>query len=666
MILSESSQTKETTPDTPRIDGLADSYQAVFTGFSTGIRPPPPIDFTLWASQNIEFGAESQFRGKYNPDLFPFFREPLSCLQPDHPAREVIIMKSAQLGGTVIAQVFVGASIDLDPGPILYVHPTIDNALRWIRTKWNAFVRQSAALKKLFLYEKTRDSTNTTLYKERRDQRGHLLVSGANSAASLSMISAARQVQDDLSKWENNESGDPESQADKRSQAFEYAKLLKISTPHIEAHCRITKNWKRSDQRKFHVPCPWCDHYQPLEWENFKQSLYKGMDPAEAHFTCPECGGVIEHHHKEQIVAAGKWVAANPDSKVPGFYIWSAYAPIITWSRIADEYFKAEGSPQAEQSFINDVVGLAYELKGEAPPWKDIKDRADNNDYQTGRIPPGALLLAIGVDVQGDRVEWLLKGFGRNLQRWTIQHGVIDGHISEQRCRDGLDALLRREWKNEYGRTFKADIMAVDFNYDKNDVTDWAKRWAESRVILVRGASSHHAPPIVEVKYEKNNKGKTVKSKAKNRYFNVGVSGLKASLYKHLAKKDKAERGYCHFPNDLTEDYFLQLTSEKRVPEKKKNGATELVWVKASDVRNEILDMEIQAEAAARRKGWHNASEDDWDRLSAARETPPPDAQLDLLDNTSIATSKTAPPPAATVSPDKKKASGRRVRSKGI
>lgn len=649
MNLNEKSENQEAKPQPPLIEGLADAEHAVFGGYATGLRPPPPIDYTAWAEQNIVFGADSPLPGKYDSRYFPFFREPLACLQPDHGCREVVILKSAQIGGTVIAQVFVGASIDQDPSPILYVHPTIDNGLRWIRTKWNPFVRQSDSLRALFSFEKTKDTSNTVFFKERRDQRGHLLVSGANSAASLSMVSFPRQVQDDLAKWENNDSGDPEGQADSRSQAYEWAKILKISTPHLEGACRITKAWKRSDQRKYHVPCPHCGHEHPLEWENFKKSLEDGMDPLKAHFTCPECGGIIEHHHKEEMVKNGRWVAADPSSRVPGFYIWSAYSPVFSWSRIAEEWFKAKDTPELEHRFMNDVVGLAYEQKGEAPPWKDIKARAGG--YERGIIPAGALLLTIGVDCQGDRVEWLLKGFGPEHRRYTIEHGVIDGHISEERAQKALNALLSRKWRNVAGRYLVADMMAIDANYDTEIVMEWAKTKPESQVMAIRGARGEHVPILTPVKRERRLNGKIVPNQ--KRFWNIGVSALKSALYKHLEKTDPINRGFCAFPDGLDDDYFIQLCSEKRVIRQLKGGYVQITWEKIPGTRNEILDMEIYAEAAARRRGWATMSEENWENLRAERETPPPDRQLDMLEQNMIP--QNAPKPA-----------GRKVRSKGI
>jgi hypothetical protein len=53
---------------------------------------------------------------------------------------------------------------------------------------------------------------------------GALLISGANSEASTSMVSIEKQVQDDLAKWEGDE-----GQADSRSASREFAKILKTS-----------------------------------------------------------------------------------------------------------------------------------------------------------------------------------------------------------------------------------------------------------------------------------------------------------------------------------------------------------------------------------------------------------------------------------------------------
>ena len=83
------------------------------------------------------------------------------------------------------------------------------------------------------------------------------------------------------------------------------------------------------------VSCPHCGYEHPLEPENFVANIDEGLQPDRAHFTCPECGGVIEERHRAGIVAKGNWVAHNPGAIDVSFYVWSAYAPFGSLGRIA-------------------------------------------------------------------------------------------------------------------------------------------------------------------------------------------------------------------------------------------------------------------------------------------------------------------------------------------
>jgi phage terminase large subunit GpA-like protein len=597
-----------------------------------------------WAEDNIVFDNDNRFPGPYKADRFPFFKKILHALEPDHPASIVVLMGSAQTGKTITAEVFMGAILTLIGGSVFYVTATIDMAGLWFLEKWNAFVTGTKALARIMPVTKSsRDRANRATYKQSLDGKSSIRAAGANSAKSLSSMTYRYQVHDEMGKWDDNEHGDPEDQADMRSQSWgPWAKIFKISTPGVKGICRIAKNYERSNQQEYHLRCPHCSFKQALEWDNFKHSLYEGMEYSEAHFTCVKCGEKIEHHHKEGMLQASisdpdAWVANNPKSDIEGFYIWLAYSPLQDWAYIARRYFKALGDPRAEQTFMNEVVGLPYEQKGDAPPWEELHKRAVENEegYPQGIIPPGAILLTIGMDVQGDRVDWLLKGWGSNLRRWTIQHGVIQGHISEQSTRDAMDILAKREWKNIFGRSFRADMIAIDANWETNSVKDWAKRFPESCVITVKGAREYTAVPIRLVKEERRKDGK-IKNRQK-RHWLIGVSGMKAALYKLLEKEDPLARGYCGFAVDLETDYFKQLCSEKRVLEtNKKTGHSTMKWVRLPDVRNEILDMENYAEAAARRLGWHEWDDKMWEAMRAEREKPLPDQQLDLLEPTAF------------------------------
>lgn len=598
---------------------------------SNVLEPPEDVDYLRWAVENIEFSKrESEFDGSYNTELFKFFEEILKALGPDDPCRIVTLRKSAQLGGTVLANIFTGGSMDMDPGDFLYVHPTHDNAVRWSKMKLAPMLKGTAALRKIFPM-KARDGQDSVTYKERRDGRGALLISGANSPASLSQVSMNRQVQDDLAKWEMNSAGDPETQADSRSNGREFAKIFKVSTPMVLPGCRISANFDAGSQEEPYVPCPQCKHMHVLEWESMLQALDE-EHPENAHFVCPECGFPIEDHHRSDMVPHVEWRAKNPKLKRyhRSFDLWSALSPLQSFERIARSWIAAKGDPPKEQTFWNDVVGKPYRVLGESPPWEDLRDRASEADYAHGNIPAGYPLVTCGVDCQGDRVEWQVVAWGTNKRRAIVEYGVFPGHISDEKCQANLNGLLKQGFRNAYGRKVEIDLLAIDGNAYTEDVWDWARKHPAGRVIMVRGVHPEGAPLLAQVKKERNRRGKLVRYS--KRFFNFASSVLKMSLYRNLKKDDPEERGFVALPKGLDDEFYRQLTAESRKAQKAKSGFTRYLWVKDPNQDNEGLDTHLQAEAAATRLGVRSLPDSEWDRLLAERECPPADVQGDFED----------------------------------
>ena len=159
---------------------------------------------------------------------------------------------------------------------------------------------------------------------------------------------------------------------------------------------------------------------------------------------------------------------------------------------------------------------------------------------------------------------------------------------------------------------------------------DWAKRHPASKVMMVRGAKSDLAPPLVKVKREKNKEGKPLRYAG--RFFNVGVAGMKMALYANLKKTDPLARGFCGYPAGLDDDFFQQLCAERRVLKKTKTGFDQYQWIKDAAQRNEVLDTENYCEAAALRLGWRTLRDEAWDALEAELEKPQPGRQTDFED----------------------------------
>ena len=103
------------------------------------------------------------------------------------------------------------------------------------------------------------------------------------------------------------------------------------------------------------------------------------------------------------------------------------------------------------------------------------------------------------------------------------------------------------------------------------------------------------------------------------------------ALYRNLAKEDPLAQGFVAFPRGLDDEYFRQLTAERRTPEKR-HGFVVYRWTKDETQANEGLDTMLQAEAAAIKYGVRGLPEAIWARLEAERETPVPESQPELFD----------------------------------
>ncbi len=646
---------------------LRAAREVVALAAARAMMPPPPPDITRWCEENITFDQRSPMPGPFRIAAFPFLREIHEVLSPEHPCREVTVSKSAQIGGTVsILQPMLAAWHEYTPLDSLVVHPTSSSATEWVNAKWLPMRRSTPSLQRMF-GDGRGQNTDNTFNQETADRNGSLKVASAGSPDDLSGTSRRLVALDDVSKFEMNDKGDPEAMAISRASAFEDAKILRMSTPQVQGTCRISKAYGRSDQRLFHVPCPQCGNMAPLTWENFKSSI----DPerlAAAHFTCEACGAVIGHSDKRAMVAQGVWVAGNPRGDHPGFHIWRAYAPQRDWASIAVEYaqvmgwtglsvsaatesaLRAQVEAQTEQTFYNDVLGRPYEQASKGPDWQALRDRVEHmaagEALPVGVVPAKGVLLTAGVDCQQDRTEVHIKAFGANFRRWTIDYIVIPHNIAEEACVVSLDAILKRTWRTTLGLPLALDMMAIDVGTFTDAVWAFGKRHPWTRVILVKGGSSANGPVMAPMKFERRDDGKA--KRAQKRAFVLNVSQMKADFYGWLAKDDPMARGYCAFAAGLGDEYYRQITSEVRVLKRNRAGVVTSQWDLVEPTRrNEGLDTELYAEAAARRKGWTSLTEEQWSRLEEERGVAPAAGQGDLFDAAVRAVPKDSPAPEA-------------------
>ncbi|WP_190305710.1 phage terminase large subunit family protein [Roseicitreum antarcticum] len=628
---------------------LSSAEACVLRGLAAAMMPPPPPDITRWCQDNIVFDERSPFPGPFNINRFPFLREIHEVLNPEHPCREVTLRGSAQFGKTVSVLIpTLAAWHEYGPLDSLVVHPTSSSATEWVRTKWMPFRRSAPSLRDVF-GDGRGEQTDTLHNQETLRRDGTLKVTSAGSPDDLAGTTRRLVLMDDVAKFEMTPKGDPEQMAISRASGFDEAKIVRMSTPQVAGTCRITRAFKRSDQRHYHVPCPFCGHFAPFLWENFRRNI----DPDRLHaagFTCDECGSVIDHSHKARMVSAGRWVAHNPQGDHPGFHLWRAYVPQRDWASIAVEYAQATGltnttsgvedlpavqiasESQTEQTFWNDVLGLPFEQATKGPDWEKLRDRVESCEDGTflpmGRVPACGVILAAGVDCQLDRLEVTIAAFGRQHRRWVIEHRIIPYHIGDEEGRHALDALLKSSWRTTLGQPLTLDILAIDEGAYTDAVLDWAKRHPWARVITVKGSSSANGPTI-RPQTDRKVSGRVVRNQ--RRRWLLNVSQMKADFYGWLEKVDPAARGFVSIARGIGDEYFRQITAEVRVLKRGSSGVMVSRWELVEPTRrNEALDTMISQ--SWRASGWTSMTDEQWGVLEAERSIVPSDGQPDLFD----------------------------------
>ena len=555
------------------------------------LQPPPRLTMSRWAAQHLHLSREEgPDPGVWRPDRAPFQAEIMDSLS-DPTVQEVTVMSSSQVGKTTIAKAAAGYFMAMDPSPILYVQSTLDMAESFSKDRLAPMLRDSPTLTRL-VDDKARDAGNTLLHKV--FPGGHLTMAGANSAASLASRPIRVLLLDEVDRYPASAGaeGDPVNLAVARTSNFWNRKILKISSPSLKADSRISQDYEASDQRRFNVPCPHCDHLHALDWEHVMYNRDDPEDLESAAHVCPSCGGLYGDQHKPAMMARGRWVAAVPGRSRKGYQISQLYSPWVLVSEIVRKWHDTQGKPEQIKTFYNTVLGLPYEEAGDTSDASELAKRREA--YSHRAIPSGVLLLVAGVDVQDDRLEVEILGLGREEECWGVLYVVLMGDPAQSDVWRRLDELLLADMQIEDGRVLRVRAAAVDSGgHHTQAVYAFCQPRAGRNIWAIKGAPGPR--PIWPIRASKSTKYKGFAVRL------VGVDTAKDLIHARLklkCSKDEAAAGVCHFPGDYDDSWFDQLTIERRVTTYSSSGQMIRTWIAPKGKRNETLDVRVYAWAA--------------------------------------------------------------------
>jgi phage terminase large subunit GpA-like protein len=601
------------------MSNLISLERAAFSAF----RPPRKLTLSEWADTYAFLSSESSAEGGRWHTL-PYQKGIMDAIS-SNSVEQVTVMKSARVGYSKILNHVIAYHIHQDPAPIMLVQPTIEDAQGYSKEEIAPMLRDTPCLRGLVSDAKAKDGANTILQKQ--FPGGTLSMVGANSPRGFRRVSRRIVLFDEVDGYPASagSEGDQIKLGIRRTEYYWNRKIVAGSTPTVKDFSRVERMFQQTDQRRYFVPCPHCNHMQYLRWPNI---TWTDNDPATAAYKCESCSTLIPHSKKRWMVERGEWRSTSPgNGKHIGFHIWAAYSysPNASWSNLVEEFLDAKQDAEQLKTFVNTVLGETWEDEYASKVGADsLMERAAKEKYKQHQPPVEGLALTVGCDVQDDRLSLSVWAWGREEEGWLVDRIKIYGSPSRPEVWKQLDEVLAKPYLNEAGEELRVLSCAIDSGgHHTQEVYHYSRERTALGVIAIKGMGQKGKPPLGKAtKVDVNFKGKALKKGAQ--LFPVGVDGIKSLLFGRLKHNDVGA-GYLHFYPTITTDYFEELTAEKQIL-RFRNGFPERIWVKKSQSPNEALDELNYAYAALHRLYQKFDRRSIWDQLERQKEpkqTPP-------------------------------------------
>lgn len=572
------------------------------------LRVPSPLGLSDYAKQNYYLVPESSaIEGRWEPH--PYQVEIMNTISNDD-VEKITWKKSMRVGYTKILCAAVCYFIEHKKRNIVIYQPTDSDARDFVNDEIDPLFRHVKVFADALRcnpYVKHSYNTNS----KKMFYGATLDIKGGKTERSYRRISKDVVILDELDAFGTDieGKGSPVKMAEGRASASSYPKILLGSTPGISGLSMIESSLKEADIVFYRfLPCPKCDTFQKLEFAHLK------IKESPVFYECQSCAHSIMYSDLYPMdekgvwnsecgvtIKDGKFYKKNKKIDAPihvGFFIWSAYSYSISWEKIAREFLEASSKAKVGdvadlQAFTTLYLGEAWEVdRGERVSSHELMGRRELYDAD---IPEKVKFLTAGVDIQKDRIEIAIEGWGKSEENWAIDYIIIIGNTEQPQIWEHLLKVLVTSYLDAKKQPHRVKLACIDSGYLSDNVYNFCAVNGAGWLIPVRGASKHWQP-IINFPGKRNKNGvyltvvgaDTAKELIYGRYRLTSGEGVN-----HWPlKKDKNGR-------DVFDDtYFRQATAEARL-KKYHKGVPYYTW-DAQKRRNEVTDCKVYNLAAIR------------------------------------------------------------------
>lgn len=532
------------------------------------------------------------------------------------------------MGKTELIFSVMGHRFDDGPRvPMMYVGSSQKNVRSMSRDRISKMIRSTPTL-----YEKLHKGQEDGLYE--KYLAGVRLGLAWPSANELASHPVGVVLIDELDRMDSNidGEGDPVSIVSARTKNYDNSKIGIFSTPTIEGASAVYRWWSEGTKHRYCWKCPECGTWfapeaQHLRWPGEGSP---GERATQTILGAPCCGGIIKTGDREHLEAA-YWphifdeagrlqrVDEAPANSVASFWAHGLHSPFITFESVAEKLIRAydSGSQDRIQGVLNTQLGEVYAMEGDAPDHDEVY-RLNRSTYRAGEIPVGVQMLTLGVDVQKDRLEYALMGFGWASECWKIQSGQLFGQTEYDDVWIKLTNLWQRTWAGlPIERVFvdSGYRPGLKFQRPEHKVYDYCRQFSE--VYPTKGRD----------KMEKVAQLATVDIHQDGSPLKVGVqlAHINTNYWKTwVYDRIRMDPVKFHLDADTTMDFCKQLCSESLV----ELSSGKLVW-KVDYRENHGLDCVVLAAAAAWSCGMYELPT--WEEYTARQARPVDNSEPERL-----------------------------------
>ena len=629
---------------------------------------PPPVNVADYAAGHRWLANEGGgYVGRWNHAEAPYLMAPMDELG-NLEIRTIAVVGPGQSGKSEIARNWVFASAEADPADFLWYSSSEPLVTSEVKTH---FVRMED--NHLSLRQKLRGASLS--YRRYGPMKVEFL---PGIMSNFTSKSAPRIVADEFDAIAKAIPSALELLNVRRQTFGTRSKVLALCHPDLapsteekDWNAGIMEIYRKSDQRKWYWPCPECGAWSsPNPTAVRVMTLHYDVNASDddilenARLLCPVNGCLIEDGQRKAMNLEGKWIGAGQQIEqdgtvtgelikrdTAGFWITGLMSPFMIGGigglavslANAERKYLIDGDRKAMAEVFSKRAGvpLTKDRKAQTIDANVVAERCES--MMMGEVQNGVRFITAFADVQRNRFEVLVRGWGEKGESWVIDYQKIEADTAVSPIDwDRLIAFMAETvWPlaDGSGRGMKARLVGFDSGGEAGVTMQAYDAWRRARtgrklrrlgkidgrdcwsVIPTKGASGANAPRLQVIYPDTQRSDKYAGARGDIPLAMFAPNSFKDDL---MAQLNRAEAGpwAVHFPKALRKEaapgqatpvqpFFVGMVeAENRMP----NGK----WVRATPkIPNEPMDLMVGNHALAHLTGLT--------RISWA--SPPPWAQ---------------------------------------